>query len=194
MTFHHLLTLLSSLLLAGIVLGLIGLGWRHRRTRQSGIARPAPVPERLDGAPALFACPAQYVSTTRAGDWLDRIAVHGLGARADGQALVLTEGLIIVRDGAEDLWVPAEAIRVLRRESGMAGKFVEKDGLAVITWDLGGLLVDTGLRTRRGADTAALLEAVRGIAPQAEDHLPDPAEPSPDPAPTEPTTAATPRK
>ncbi|KTR91603.1 hypothetical protein SA13R_07755, partial [Rothia kristinae] len=172
MTFHHLLTLLSSLLLAGIVLGLIGLGWRHRRDRQSGIARPAPVPERLDGAQASFACPAQYVSTTRAGDWLDRIAVHGLGARADGQALVLTEGLIIVRDGAEDLWVPAEAIRVLRRESGMAGKFVEKDGLAVITWDLGGLLVDTGLRTRRAADTPALLQALRAIAPHAADRLP----------------------
>ncbi|WP_058731454.1 PH-like domain-containing protein, partial [Rothia kristinae] len=174
MTFHHLLTLLSSLLLAGIVLGLIGLGWRHRRDRQSGIARPAPVPERLDGAQASFACPAQYVSTTRAGDWLDRIAVHGLGARADGQALVLTEGLIIVRDGAEDLWVPAEAIRVLRRESGMAGKFVEKDGLAVITWDLGGLLVDTGLRTRRAADTPALLQALRAIAPHAADRLPEP--------------------
>ncbi|MED6046208.1 hypothetical protein [Rothia kristinae] len=193
MTFHHLLTLLSSLLLAGIVLGLIGLGWRHRRDRQSGIARPAPVPERLDGAQASFACPAQYVSTTRAGDWLDRIAVHGLGARADGQALVLTEGLIIVRDGAEDLWVPAEAIRVLRRESGMAGKFVEKDGLAVITWDLGGLLVDTGLRTRRAADTPALLQALRAIAPHAADRLPEPAPPAPA-APAEPTTAATPRK
>ncbi|MCA1168944.1 MULTISPECIES: PH-like domain-containing protein [Rothia] len=193
MTFHHLLTLLSSLLLAGIVLGLIGLGWRHRRDRQSGIARPAPVPERLDGAQASFACPAQYVSTTRAGDWLDRIAVHGLGARADGQALVLTEGLIIVRDGAEDLWVPAEAIRVLRRESGMAGKFVEKDGLAVITWDLGGLLVDTGLRTRRAADTPALLQALRAIAPHAADRLPEPAPPAPA-APADQTTAATSRK
>ena len=193
MTFHHLLTLLSSLLLAGIVLGLIGLGWRHRRDRQSGIVRPAPVPERLDGAQASFACPAQYVSTTRAGDWLDRIAVHGLGARADGQALVLTEGLIIVRDGAEDLWVPAEAIRVLRRESGMAGKFVEKDGLAVITWDLGGLLVDTGLRTRRAADTPALLQALRAIAPHAADRLPEPAPPAPA-APADQTTAATSRK
>ena len=193
MTFHHLLTLLSSLLLAGIVLGLIGLGWRHRRDRQSGIARPAPVPERLDGAQASFACPAQYVSTTRAGDWLDRIAVHGLGARADGQALVLTEGLIIVRDGAEDLWVPAEAIRVLRRESGMAGKFVEKDGLAVITWDLGGLLVDTGLRTRRAADTPALLQALRAIVPHAADRLPEPAPPAPA-APADQTTAATSRK
>ncbi|MBG7587384.1 ABC transporter permease [Rothia kristinae] len=193
MTFHHLLTLLSSLLLAGIVLGLIGLGWRHRRDRQSGIARPAPVPERLDGAQASFACPAQYVSTTRAGTgWIGSRST-GWARAPTGQALVLTEGLIIVRDGAEDLWVPAEAIRVLRRESGMAGKFVEKDGLAVITWDLGGLLVDTGLRTRRAADTPALLQALRAIAPHAADRLPEPAPPAPA-APADQTTAATSRK
>ena len=54
MTFHHLLTLLSSLLLAGIVLGLIGLGWRHRRDRQSGIARPCPDKENATGGGGLF--------------------------------------------------------------------------------------------------------------------------------------------
>ncbi len=34
----------------------------------------------------------------------------------------------------------------------MAGKFVEKDGLLVLTWILGTHELDTGFRTRRAAD------------------------------------------
>jgi hypothetical protein len=47
----------------------------------------------------------------------------------------------------------------------MAGKFVEKDGLAVLTWSLGGTLVDTGFRTRRAEDKARLVAAVQAVAP-----------------------------
>ncbi|WP_051687591.1 hypothetical protein [Curtobacterium sp. S6] len=172
MTLNHMLTLVSSVILAGIVFSLIAWGWRSRTKRQAGIADLPEVPRELDGAAAEFACDVQYVCTTTAGDWLDRIAVHGLGVKANGQALVYPTGLIVTRDGARDLWIGSESIEVLRRESGMAGKFVEKDGLAVISWRLGGRLVDTGLRTRRAADTPELLDRLRDHAPQASSSLP----------------------
>ncbi len=172
MSTNHLLTLISSLVLAGLVLVLIVVGWRSRARRQSDIPDIPEVPRELDGETADFACDVQYVCTTTAGDWLDRIAVHGLGMKANGQAMVYPTGLIVTRDGAQDLWIPGEGIEVIRRESGMAGKFVEKGGLAVVSWRLGGRLVDTGLRTRTGSDTPALIEKLREIAPQAGDELP----------------------
>ncbi|WP_193554079.1 PH-like domain-containing protein [Rothia uropygialis] len=172
MSFNHLLTLISSVVLAVLVVLLITWGWRSRANRQSGIADIPEVPRELDGATAEFACDVQYVCTTTAGDWLDRIAVHGLGMKSNGNALVYPSGLIVTRDGARDLWIPREDIEVLRRESGMAGKFVEKNGLAVISWRLGDRLVDTGLRTRAAAHTPELMDRLRGIAPQAQTELP----------------------
>lgn len=172
MTSHHWMTLLSSLVLLGLVLALAAHGWSGRRQRQAGIPAPPEVPEELDGRSPRWACSGQYVSTTRAGDWLDRVLVHGLGAKATGQAMVFDQGLVLVRDGAPDLWIPAESVQAVRRESGMAGKFVEKDGLVVTTWELGSLLVDTGFRTRDAADTPALVQALHAMAPAALDRLP----------------------
>ncbi|WP_085529534.1 hypothetical protein [Kocuria massiliensis] len=174
MSVNHLLTLVSSLILAALVFALIAWGWRSRTTRQAGIADVPHVPQELEGSTAEFACHVQYVCTTTAGDWLDRIAVHGLGVKSNGQALVYPEGLIVTRDGSRDLWIPRDSIEVLRRESGMAGKFVEKDGLAVISWRLGDRLVDTGLRTRRAADTPELLDRLRAHVPDAATALPAP--------------------
>jgi hypothetical protein len=53
----------------------------------------------------------------------------------------------------------------------MAGKFVEKDGLLVVSWMLGSRELDTGFRTRRAGDKAPLLTALQELisaAPQAE--------------------------
>lgn len=190
MTYHHFLTLVSSLALAAVVFLLIWWGWRGRARRQSDVVAPPEFPAELGSTPAEWSGEAQYVSTTTAGDWLDRIAAHGLGMKANGTVLVLPQGVAILRQGADELWIPAESILVLRRESGMAGKFVEKDGLAVITWRLGDRAVDTGLRTRYARDTEALLAALRRIAPEAGQDLP--AEGFPDT--TDPITGPSPRK
>lgn len=173
MSFNHSLTLVSSLVLVAVVVLLITRGWKSRARRQSNMAPLPEIPQELDGATADFACDVQYVCTTTAGDWLDRIAAHGLGMKSNGQALVYPSGLIVTRNGAQDLWIARDRVDSLRRESGMAGKFVEKEGLAVVTWRLGDDLVDTGLRTRAAADTPELIDRLRSIAPQAESGLPD---------------------
>lgn len=166
--------LIAAILLVATLVILWGLrrGWLARRGRQADLAPLPEVPAELDDAVAPVAPRVQYVSTTTAGDWLDRIAAQGLGMKANGRALVFPQGLIVAREGASDLWIPAGSIEVLRRESGMAGKFVEREGLVVVTWRLGERLLDTGLRTRSAADAAPLLEALRGIAPHAADALP----------------------
>ena len=53
----------------------------------------------------------------------------------------------------------AARIRGVRRERGMAGKFVEEGGLLVITWEHGSRTLDTGFRAERVAEQ--MLETVR---------------------------------
>ena len=48
---------------------------------------------------------------------------------------------------------------------GMTGKFVEKEGLVILTWRLGALGVDTGFRTRHAAHKAQLLAAAAALVP-----------------------------
>jgi hypothetical protein len=116
---------------------------------------------------------AVYVSTTLHGDWLARVGAHGLGDRSSALVSVHDAGpghdggVLIERDGADDLWVPVNAIRSAGLAPGMAGKYVGADGLVVLTWavpeadGVAAALVDTGLRTRRAEDRGGLVDAVR---------------------------------
>ncbi|GHG39785.1 hypothetical protein GCM10012320_00710 [Sinomonas cellulolyticus] len=152
---------LLMLLLALVLVGLVWAGWRGRLKRQAGVAAPVPAPADLGAE--RFRCSGQYVVTTTAGDWLDRIAVHGLGVRTRAEAVVTDDGIAFDRAGAERLFVPREDLDGVRLESGMAGKFVEKDGLVVVGWDLGGTAVDTGFRPRYAQEKKALVAAIEEL-------------------------------
>ena len=146
-----------------VVLGLFALGWRGRRRRQQDVPRPRPLPAELDEP--VFQALGQYVVTTSAGDWLDRVALYGLGVKSNATAAVFPEGLLFARSGAEDLWIPREDLRSVRLERGMAGKFVEKDGLVTVTWQLGPKRVDTGFRTRTAEEKTPLVNAITTLLP-----------------------------
>ncbi|MEK0156887.1 hypothetical protein [Arthrobacter oryzae] len=166
---NKILTLVITLPLIALVLVLIGLGWRNRLRRQSDVEQLPAVPEEL--SLPLAAADGQYVATTTAGDWLDRIAVRGLGIRTNAELTVHPEGVLFERSGAGPLFIPANRLTGVRQDRGMAGKFVEKDGLLVVTWTLGGRELDTGFRTRRADDKPAVLEAFQELisaAPQAD--------------------------
>ena len=45
----------------------------------------------------------------------------------------------------------------------MIGKFVERDGLVVFTWQLGDTVVDTGFRARNGAESRELENAASAL-------------------------------
>jgi hypothetical protein len=154
-------------MLAGVavVFVLLGVGWRNRLKRQSDVEQLPQVPA-APGEPIAVA-EGQYVATTTAGDWLDRIAVHGLGIRTNATLAVYPHGVLYERSGAPALYIPASSLTGVRQDSGMAGKFVEKDGLLVLGWTLGAHGLDTGFRTRRAADKDVLYQALQDLISSA---------------------------
>jgi hypothetical protein len=46
---------------------------------------------------------------------------------------------------------------------GIAGKAYERDGVLIITWDLGGRLVDTGFRADVAEEQLILRDAILGL-------------------------------
>jgi hypothetical protein len=160
---------LAMLAIIAVVFVLLGIGWRNRLRRQSDVEQLPAVPAEL--SLPMAAADGQYVATTTAGDWLDRIAVRGLGIRTNAELTVHPEGALFARAGAGPLFIPADRLTGIRQDSGMAGKFVEKDGLLVVSWTLGSRELDTGFRTRRADDKPAILEAFQELisaAPQAD--------------------------
>ncbi|MFD1213415.1 hypothetical protein ACFQ36_15345 [Arthrobacter sp. GCM10027362] len=156
---------LLTLSLIVVAVALMLAGWRGRLRRQQDMA---PLPEiPAEAGQPLEAYEGQYVVTTTAGDWLDRVGVHGLGIRGNALLRVYPHGLLFERSGAPDIYIPRGQLRDVRTESGMIGKFVEKDGLAVLTWRLGERDVDTAFRTRNAADKTPLLAQLTSLVPTA---------------------------
>ncbi|QJW36845.1 hypothetical protein [Cellulosimicrobium protaetiae] len=174
------------IVLGVILLTLVLLG-RGRLVRRSTGVVPTPpaVPaEAVRGGVVLGPLDALYVSSTLAGDWLARIGAHGLGDRSQAQVTVHDGGLHVARNGAPDLWVPAAAVGGAALTPGMAGKFVGKEAIVVVTWTVPAepvpadapeapanaeVRLDTGLLPRHDHDVARLLEAVQGLAGRADD-------------------------
>ena len=157
------LTAIAAVTIALVVFALIAWGWRNRKRRQQDVAAPADVPEQVLEQEPLSAAEGMYVSTVRGRDWLDRIAVHGLGLRTTARVEVHPQGIALLRSGAQNLFIAAEDVTDVRLESGMQGKFVERDGLLVISWLLGGDEVSTGFRTRAAADRDPMLHALQSL-------------------------------
>ncbi|OMH37033.1 hypothetical protein [Tersicoccus sp. Bi-70] len=151
------IAVIALIALVLVVFALMRRGWRARQARQGDL--PAPMTTADLGA-SLAGAAGMYVVTTSAGDWLDRVAVHGLGVRTAGELTVHPGGVLIARRGADDVVIPAADLESVTTTSGMAGKFVERDGLLVLTWRLGPRRVDTGFRVRHAGEQTALIDAL----------------------------------
>lgn len=157
------LVVLGAALLVGM-----GRGWRRLSRGASPVPAPPAVPaEDALGDARTEPLDATYVSTTRAGDWLDRVGAHGLGVRSAATVQVFDRGVVVRRRGAPDVFVPRAALRAAGTSGGMAGKVVGGEGLVVLTWapspddDPRGL--DTGLRLRHRQEADALLAATQTL-------------------------------
>jgi hypothetical protein len=173
---------LLVLLAVFLVLYVTLIGRRRLAQRTTTLVpRPPDVPGVDEMGPVRFGpLEAVYVSTTLHGDWLARVGAHGLGDRSSSLVSVHDGGVLVEREGADDLWVPVHAIRSTSLAPGMAGKYVGADGLVVLTWavpeadDVAAALVDTGLRTRRAEDRGALVDAVRHLLAAQQQHAQQP--------------------
>lgn len=155
------IAVIISLAAVIVLVGLMGLGWRNRQKRQEALQAPPAAPEDR-GAP-LYAAEGQYVVTTTGGDWLDRVTAHRLGNKATATAAVYPHGLLFDRAGDTEVYISKRNLTGVRLERGMAGKFVEKDGLLVVSWTLDSQTLDTGFRTRYAADKPQLLAAISAL-------------------------------
>lgn len=141
-----------------VVAGLIWLGWRNRKRRQSHLPAPREIPEEILGGEPSAAGEGMVIGTVRAEDYLDRVAVHGLGIRTDGRIEVHESGVAVFRAGAPNYLIPREALRHQRTDRGVVGKFVERDGALIIGWRLGDEDVETAFRARHATAHQQLLE------------------------------------
>lgn len=142
----------ALVILAAITMMLVG--WRNLKARQAQIPEPFAefddtIEHRFDG---------MYVATTKFDDWLDRIAVHDLGVRTNATLELGTAGIHLIRSGSRDVHIGWEHFEDVKRSNGMIGKFVEKNGLIVITWNRDGFSFDTGFRPRYHEDTPKIYQ------------------------------------
>jgi len=169
-----------------VVLALLGLwgmwhGWRSRGRRTAALVTTLPGVPDAPGDARTDDLEAVYVSSTRSGDWLDRVVAHGLGVRSPASVRVHAAGVLVARTGARDVWVPAGALTAVGTTSGQAGKFVGRDELVVLTWvpdPSTGTPLDTALHVRHDDGRSAFLAAARTLlaAPPDTDTAPPPAQ------------------
>jgi hypothetical protein len=135
-----------GILVLVLVLAFLGMwsGWRRRASRHD-LPPLVPAPPVADLPPAKLEGGARYFGTTVAGDWLDRVVAHGLGARSTARLSLSSEGLDVIRL-AGSFRIEAAALRGARHDMGLAGKVVPPHGVLVVTWRHGDLLLDTGFR------------------------------------------------
>jgi hypothetical protein len=154
-----------TVLLLGVFAGLCALMWRgyqRRAARQSDLPAPASVPPSpLDPAAGVEGV---YGSTTTHGDWLDRIAVHGLGVRSNAWVSVTGEGVFFAREAAPDLFIPAADLVSAELAPGIAGKVTGGTGIVLVTWRLGERTLDTGFHPRAKAAREVLVDAINALS------------------------------
>ncbi|MEU9296371.1 hypothetical protein [Streptomyces sp. NPDC048266] len=151
------------LLFIAFVYWLMRQGWKWRGSLQSDLPELPTAPPAA--GPARLTLSGRYHGSTTAGQWLDRIVAHGLGTRSRVELTLTDAGLAVVRPGANDFFVPAEALREARLDKGIAGKVLAEGGLLIVTWAHGGTLLDSGFRSDRAAEHTAWVEAINSMNP-----------------------------
>ncbi|MFF7320162.1 hypothetical protein ACFZAB_25775 [Streptomyces albogriseolus] len=153
-------------LFVALVYWLMREGWKWRGTLQSDLPELHSAPD--DPGPATLTMSGRYHGSTTAGQWLDRIVAHGLGTRSRAELTLSDAGLDVVRPGADDFFVPADALREARLDKGIAGKVLTEGGLLVITWQHGDRLIDSGFRSDHAAEHTEWVEALTNMINKTE--------------------------
>lgn len=158
---------ISLAVLTVVLLLAMRRGWRGRQERTAGVVGELPTAPSDIGSARTEPFDGVYVGTTLAGQWLERVAGRGLGSRAAGTVQLFDSGIVVVRQGTSDLYIPRERLDAVRFDRGVAGKIGDRERLVVVTWRLD-VPVDTGLLLRRQEQAQELVAAIAAVTDQKE--------------------------
>jgi hypothetical protein len=131
--------------------------WRARSSAQENqFSAPAEWLEHPSGGRQWTGM--QYVATTVAGDPLNRVTAHGLGARGNGKVTVSPDGVLIERNGERAIGIAAEQLTSVEKASVTIDRSVETDGLLQLNWSQDGFGLSTFLRAKNAEDAKQILE------------------------------------
>jgi hypothetical protein len=164
------------LIALGLVYALLYAAWLRKRRRHTS-ASVAVSGARAAGGPggagdtgeepvgSVVRAEGTYVSTTTAASRHERVAVQGLGNRSRATMVVRRgapdELVRFERQGEADVVVPKARLVDVRRDRGMAGKFVGASRLLVVRWKADDdAIYETGFLPRYRADLERLESAL----------------------------------
>ena len=159
------------LIALGLIYALLYAAWLRKRRRHTSAAvavadRTDRDGEGRDEAPgSAVRAEGTYVSTTTAASRHERVAVAGLGNRSRATMVVRRgapdELVRFERQGESDVVVPQTRLVDVRRDRGMAGKFVGSNRLLVVRWKADDdAIYETGFLPRYRADLERLESAL----------------------------------
>jgi hypothetical protein len=149
------------LIALGLIYALLYAAWLRKRRRHTSAAVAVAGDgggERAPEAPgAAVTAEGTYVSTTTAASRHERVAVAGLGNRARATMTVRRgepdELVRFERQGESAVVIPRGRLVQVRRDRGMAGKFVGSSRLLVLQWRADDdAIYETGFLPRYRAD------------------------------------------
>ncbi|NEB05221.1 hypothetical protein [Streptomyces sp. SID13726] len=158
--------LVGLALFVALVYWLMREGWKWRGTLQGDLPELPTAPD--DPGPARLGMSGRYHGSTTAGQWLDRIVAHGLGTRSRVELTLTDAGLDVVRPGATDFFIPADALREAVLGKGIAGKVLTEGGLLLVTWAHGERLIDSGFRSDHAAEHTEWVDAINSMINKTE--------------------------
>ena len=153
--------------IAVVVLLAMRRGWRGKVARSTAAVGPLPEAPASLGTARTAPLEVLYVGSTTAGEWLERIPGQGLGARADGTVQLFDSGLVNVRQGTDDLYIPVDRVLAVRFDRGIAGKVSDPERLVVVTWRLE-IDIDSGFLLRHPEQAQELVTALSRAVQQKE--------------------------
>jgi len=155
------------LIALGLIYALLYAAWLRKRRRNTSaavvVAGPRVAADEVPGS--VVRAEGTYVSTTTAASRLERVAVEGLGNRSKA-TLAIRRGspdelIRFERQGESDVVIPRSRLVDVRRDRGMAGKFVGSNRLLVVRWKADDeSIYETGFLPRHRADLERLESAL----------------------------------
>lgn len=150
-----------TIAVAVLVLLTMLFAWRRRLRRDSAHTAPLGVPEHAE---VFSRHEVLYVSTTRHGEPLERLAIKPLVYRARGELAITDRGAALCLDGAPTVFLANDRIAEVDRATVTIDRVVESGGLVRIAWHVDpDTLVDSYLRPAAGAPDTLISELQRLI-------------------------------